>query len=116
MDTLNRKRWDLDTERDKLNEPLTGKERAAMHIEFKWLTAEIDADRVPDANVLVHRKRGQSEETRDLHRITHSIGFPMAPKAEGLAKDSVEDDLVALGVSYSLDGSLVLRCISHHTQ
>ncbi|KAI7885510.1 hypothetical protein K492DRAFT_12862 [Lichtheimia hyalospora FSU 10163] len=80
LDTLNRKRWDLDTERDKLNEPLT------------------DADRVPDANVLGHRKRGQSEETRDLHRITHSIGFPMAPKAEGLAKDSVEDDLVALGI------------------
>lgn len=80
LDTLNRKRWDLDTERDKLNEPLT------------------DADRVPDPNVLVHRKRGQTDETRDLHRITHSIGFPMAPKAEGLAKDSVEDDLVALGI------------------
>lgn len=69
------------------------------YIESNLLTAEIDADRVPDANVLVHRKRGQSEETRDLHRITHSIGFPMAPKAEGLAKDTVEDDLVALGVS-----------------
>lgn len=74
----------------------------------------IDADRVPDPNVLVHRKRGQTDETMDLHRITHSIGFPMAPKAEGLAKDSVEDDLVALGVSYILHHRVcIVSYISH---
>ncbi|KAI9310585.1 Sds3-like-domain-containing protein [Dichotomocladium elegans] len=77
---LNRKRWDIDHERDKLNEPVTA------------------ADRVPDPTLHAHRRQTQLEETSDLRRIAQSIGFPMAPKPEGLAKGLIEDDLVALGV------------------
>ncbi|KAI8141959.1 Sds3-like-domain-containing protein [Fennellomyces sp. T-0311] len=80
LGSLNRKRWDLDNERDKLNEPLS------------------DADRVPDPSMLLQRKRTQADESRDLHRVTQSIGFPIAPRTTGISSKSIEEDLIALGI------------------
>lgn len=39
------------------------------------------------------------QESKELHRLQRSIGFPRAPGAEGLPMKTIEDDLNALGVS-----------------
>ncbi|ORZ03681.1 Sds3-like-domain-containing protein [Syncephalastrum racemosum] len=80
LSELNRKRWDLDNEREKLND------------------GPSDADRMPDVRTLSARKRYVAEETRELHRVKQILGFPTAPNADGLPVHLIQDDLVAYGL------------------
>lgn len=54
---------------------------------------------MPDSHALSARKRYVAEETRELHRVKQILGFPAAPRADGLPVHLVQDDLVAYGVS-----------------
>ncbi|KAG2190596.1 hypothetical protein INT46_003297 [Mucor plumbeus] len=80
---INGKRWNMEDERTKLNDPARG-------------------ERVfPDGRELVAHKREQKEETGELQDIKEAIGFPMAPNPPGLSIQDVDDDLKLLGIKHS---------------
>ncbi|CEP16921.1 hypothetical protein [Parasitella parasitica] len=80
---INNKRWSIEDERTKLNDPARGER------EF------------PDGRELVVHKREQKEETGELQDIKEAIGFPMAPNPSGLNIQDVDDDLKLLGIKQS---------------
>ncbi|KAI9318738.1 hypothetical protein BX666DRAFT_1931109 [Dichotomocladium elegans] len=83
LESLNRKRWNMESERDKLMDTLT------------------DSDRIPDPEVLLLRKRRRTADTRDLQKIAHFVGFPLAPRPEGIPPSSIDEDMVALGLLHA---------------
>ncbi|GAN04559.1 hypothetical protein MAM1_0067c04020 [Mucor ambiguus] len=83
LSKINGKRWNMEDERTKLNDPARG-------------------ERVfPDGRELVAHKREQKEETGELQDIKEAIGFPMAPNPSGLSIQDVDDDLKLLGIKHS---------------
>ncbi|KAG2200655.1 hypothetical protein INT47_005811 [Mucor saturninus] len=80
LSSINGKRWNIEDERTKLNDPAR-------------------ADRVfPDGREMVAHKREQKEETGELQDIKEAVGFPMAPNPTGLSLQDVEQDLKILGI------------------
>ncbi|KAK4509436.1 uncharacterized protein ATC70_007788 [Mucor velutinosus] len=83
LSKINGKRWNMEDERTKLNDPARG-------------------ERVfPDGRELVAHKREQKEETGELQDIKEAVGFPMAPNPSGLSIQDVDDDLKLLGIKHS---------------
>ncbi|KAL7325558.1 hypothetical protein PS15p_208018 [Mucor circinelloides] len=83
LSKINGKRWNMEDERTKLNNPARG-------------------ERVfPDGRELVAHKREQKEETGELQDIKEAVGFPMAPNPSGLSIQDVDDDLKLLGIKHS---------------
>ncbi|GAA5797309.1 hypothetical protein HPULCUR_002690 [Helicostylum pulchrum] len=84
LSNINGKRWNIEDERTKLNDPAR-------------------SDRVfPDGREMVAHKREQKEETGELQDIKETVGFPMAPIPTGLSLQDVEDDLKILGINRNL--------------
>ncbi|KAI8082062.1 Sds3-like-domain-containing protein [Thamnidium elegans] len=84
LSSINGKRWNIEDERTKLNDPAR-------------------TDRVfPDGREMVAHKREQKEETGELQDIKETAGFPMAPIPTGLSLQDVEDDLKILGINRNL--------------
>ncbi|GAA5807129.1 hypothetical protein MFLAVUS_000480 [Mucor flavus] len=84
LSSINGKRWNIEDERTKLNDPAR-------------------SDRVfPDGREMVAHKREQKEETGELQDIKETVGFPMAPMPTGLSLQDVEDDLKILGINRNL--------------
>ncbi|CAO3648275.1 unnamed protein product [Mucor hiemalis] len=81
LSSINGKRWNLEDERTKLNDP-TRTERV-----------------FPDGREMASHKREQKDETGELQDIKEAIGFPMAPNPSGLSIQDVDDDLKLLGIN-----------------
>lgn len=63
------------------------------------MTVVLDADRVPDPKVLLEHRRVQFQESKELDHLQQTVGFPRATRTAGLSPKSIEEDLIALGVS-----------------
>ncbi|KAI8992379.1 Sds3-like-domain-containing protein [Pilobolus umbonatus] len=74
------KRWRMDDERAKLNDPT----RNRIFL---------------DGREMVAHKRGQKEESGELQDIKEAVGFPMAPNPIGLNSEDVDEDLKILGIN-----------------
>ncbi|CAO3592889.1 unnamed protein product [Absidia cylindrospora] len=80
----NGKRWRLEDEQGKLNDP-----------------SQKPGNLISDTNTLMIQKQGKREETLDLQDIKDAIGFPRAPQVAGLSSQDIRDDLRLLGLDTS---------------
>lgn len=83
LSSIYTKRWRMDDERSKLNDP--ARNRLLM-----------------DGRELVSHKREQKEESGELQDIKEAVGFPMAPNPSGLTSEDVDEDLKILGINRTL--------------
>ncbi|ORZ20487.1 Sds3-like-domain-containing protein [Absidia repens] len=82
--STNGKRWRLEDEQGKLNDPL-----------------QKPGKLLPDAHTLRLQKQRKQEETLDLQHIKDVIGFPRAPQVPDLSSQDIRDDLLLLGLGPS---------------
>ncbi|KAG0167249.1 Transcriptional regulatory protein, partial [Apophysomyces sp. BC1034] len=78
---LNGQKWSMDAERAKLDQIVT------------------HGGELPDKSTLETRKYAQQVESIELQSIKDNVGFPVAPKPAALAKQHIEEDLIALGLA-----------------
>lgn len=101
LSKINGKRWNMEDERTKLNDPARGKVTHMKYGKARKLTFDIGERVFPDGRELVAHKREQKEETGELQDIKEAVGFPMAPNPSGLNIQDVDDDLKLLGIKHS---------------
>ncbi|SAM05160.1 hypothetical protein [Absidia glauca] len=82
--TTHGKRWRLEDEQSKLNDP--------VHRSGKV---------IPDMHTLGLQKQVRRKKTMDLQDINDVIGFPRAPQVPGLSQQDIQDDLLILGLGAS---------------
>ncbi|OBZ89644.1 Transcriptional regulatory protein dep1 [Choanephora cucurbitarum] len=80
LEQINGKRWSIEDERSKLNDPSKN-----GHL-------------FPDGREMIAHKRELKEETGELQDIKEAIGFPMAPNPSGLNAHDLNEDLKLLGI------------------
>ncbi|KAI8332448.1 Sds3-like-domain-containing protein [Chlamydoabsidia padenii] len=84
LSTTNGKRWRLEDEQNKLNDPL-----------------QKPGKLIPDAPTLRLQKQYKREEAMELQDIKDAIGFPRAPQVPGSSQQDIRDDLLLLGLGPS---------------
>ncbi|RUP50151.1 Sds3-like-domain-containing protein, partial [Jimgerdemannia flammicorona] len=97
ISNLSAKQWKLEEEHNLLNEIIPSQQNSAP----------------PDRPAMLRHKKVQKVEAGELKNIQETVGFPVAPHVQGLAKKDMDEDFESLGLARVMPPPRVQA--RHHT-